>query len=138
MEAWIGLGGDLDMLTRTDNAPVAVGLAGGDHIRRKSIEIHKQIAPHALAALGGAGGVGQVPGNDEHIPCGKRHRAILKGDGAAVRMAEADLQTVVEVQPGGGLIGDTPLLAREREYGQIHRKIINSIFNNIPFCTGHG
>ena len=47
--------------------------------------------------------------DQEHVPCLEGYRFILKADVAAVRMAKADLQAIVEVQPRGGRIRNAPL-----------------------------
>ena len=90
--------------------------------------IQEDISPMAPGARRAVGGMGYVFRDNGHIPCPERERFAEEFHVPAVRMADADFKTIVEMLPPAGDIGNPPVLAREQQDGEIHRKIVIAVF----------
>ena len=66
-----------------------------------------------------------------------RNRTVAENQRAALAVAPADFQAVMDVQPLAGDVADMPLFTREHHDGQMNRQLIVAVFHNGFFGTTH-
>ena len=109
--------------------------AGGDHIHEQKPWIQKEIGPLTPGGRRRIGGMRNIPGDACHIPGCKENTLIAgKAHDAALRLADADFQTVVKMKAFLRHIGKLPLLAGEKENREFCGQKIVSVFYDMFFC----
>ena len=78
-------------------------------IRKKLIKVNENIGPQASGTRCRAGGVRQISRYESHISRMKRYSVLTKRQEATLFATQADLQTIVKMQPATESIGDAPL-----------------------------
>ncbi len=108
-------------------------------VKKEPLGIEKEIRPPASGIGGGVGSVGDVAWNTGNISRPERQRsAVIKFNRPALGVADADFETVVEMQMAAGYIGYFPLIPGKNEYRKGHWKIIVSVFDNgLPAFSLH-
>ena len=130
-------GQDMPVIPVGKQGQVGACVGGEEQAPEKLRRIKHNIGPAAFRSLVGVGGVGDIPGNTGDIPFFEGHGFAVKFHRAAVRVAEADFQTVVKMETAAGNIRYFPMSACKDKNRKVRRKIIVAVFHDSVFGFGH-
>ena len=82
--------------------------------------------------------MGDVPGDDGDISRPEEMPGSIIFHVSAVRQADSDLQTVMEVEFAGRNVGNMPSVPAEEEDGEVDGELVIAVFHYsfLGFCHG--
>lgn len=107
------------------------------HIVEQRLGIQENVGPEALRAGSAVGGMRHVLWDHGHIAAAKRHGFIEHHQTAAVSVADAYLQAIVEMQPVAGNVGNLPVIPGKQQERKLPGKTVASVFCNGSLLFRH-